>query len=159
MALCAFAALGDDSYLYWMIGDDETEASFTYNTVKVRAKTEEGASSYLNLYYGNGVAVGGTSVSKDDATSGLPFYASLAGSAGSSYSYVVELFNDSALVGLSSTLLYSDAIANSYVATVTSTGTFPAMATWEAGSFVVPEPNSAILLLLGCAAMLLKRRI
>lgn len=163
VALSAFAASADDSYLYWMVNtDDGTAAKFTYDTVQVRAyETAAGvdSGSYLTLYYGNGAAVGGTSVGKDLATSGLPFYASLASAMGSSFSYVVELFHDGAKVGQSESLFFTDAMAENYVAFATSTGTLPAMATWMAGGFrVVPEPNSAVLLLLGCAALALRRK-
>ena len=161
--LGAFAASADDSYLYWMVDtDDGTAAKFDYDTVQVRAfETAAGvdSGSYLTLYYGNGAAVGGTSVGKDLATSGLPFYASLASVMGPSFSYVVELFNDGAKVGQSESLFFTDAMAENYVAFATSTGNLPAMATWMAGGFsAVPEPNSAVLVLLGCAALALRRK-
>ena len=165
VALGVFAASADDSYLYWMVNtDDGTAAKFTYDAVQVRAcETASGvdSGSYLTLYYGNGAAVGGEglSVGKDLATSGLSFYASLASAMGSSFSYVVELFHDGAKVGQSESLFFTDAMAENYVAFATSTGTLPAMATWMAGGFsAVPEPNSAVLLLLGCAALALRRK-
>ena len=163
VVLGAFAASADDSYLYWMVDTtDGTLAKFDYDTVQVRAfETEAGvdSGSYLTLYYGNGAAVGGTSVGKDLATAGLPFYASLASVAGPSFSYVVELFNDGTLVGQSESLLFTDAMTKNYVATVTSTGSFPAMASWAAGGFsAVPEPNSAFLLALGFVALALRRK-
>ena len=163
VALCAFAAQADDSYLYWMVNtDDGTAAKFDYDTVQVRAyETAAGVDSgnYLTLYYGNGAAVGGVAVGGDLAISGLPFYASLASAMGPSFSYVVELFNDGAKVGQSESLLFTEAMAKNYVATVTSTGSFPGMATWSAGGFsAAPEPNSAVLLLLGCAALALRRK-
>lgn len=165
MVLGAFAAFADDSYLYWMVDtDDGTAGEISYDSVRVRAFETDGGvdKGYLTLYYGNGAAVGGdypNSVGKDLATAGLPFYASLASVAGSSFSYVVELFNDGALVGQSESLLFTDAMAQNYVATVTSTGTFPAMASWAAGGYSsVPEPNSALLIVLGCAALALRRK-
>ena len=165
MVLGAFAALADDSYLYWMVNtDDGTADEITYDSVRVRAfETDGGADQgYLTLYYGNGAAVGGdypNSVGKDLATAGLPFYASLASAMGPAFSYVVELFNDGAKVGQSESLFFTDAMAENYVAFATSTGNLPAMATWMAGGFrAVPEPNSAVLLLLGCGALALRRK-
>ena len=160
--LGACAALADDSYLYWMVDtDDGTAAKFDYDTVQVRAfETAAGVDSgnYLTLYYGNGNEAG-MSVAAGVATAGLPFYASLASAMGPSFSYVVELFNDGAKVGQSESLLFTEAMAKNYVATVTSTGSFPGMATWSAGGFsAAPEPNSAVLLLLGCAALALRRK-
>ena len=62
VALGAFAASADDSYLYWMVNtDDGTAAKFEYDTVQVRAyETAAGVDSgnYLMLYYGNGNEAG-----------------------------------------------------------------------------------------------------
>ena len=164
----AFAATAvEESYLYWMIDTtDGTAAQFTYDSVQVRAfETAAGIDSEgtaLTLYYGNGnVAAGEPSyVSDVAATSGLSLYAGLASTSGSSFSYVVELFNDGAKVGRSGPLAFSDAMAKSYISTVSSYGGgVPAMGTWSAGGFTaVPEPNSALLLILGCAALGLRRR-
>lgn len=160
--LGAFSASAvDESFLYWMVDTDAT-TDFTYNKVQVRAfKTDDGVDSpgsVLTLYYGNAIEAG-TYVSADDAAAGLPFYASLATSYGSSYSYVVELFNDSVKVGQSASLLYTDAMARNYVELMTTAGTLPVMSTWSAGGFTaVPEPNSAMLVILGCVALALRRR-
>ena len=161
----AFAASAvEESYLYWMIDTtDGTAGQFTYDTVQVRAfETDAGIDSEgtaLTLYYGNGNAAGEV-VGAGAATSGLSLYAGLASTSGSSFSYVVELFNDGAKVGRSGPLAFSDAMAKSYISTVSSYGGgVPAMGTWSAGGFTaVPEPNSALLLLLGCAALGLRRR-
>lgn len=161
----AFAASAvEESYLYWMIDTtDGTAGQFTYDTVQVRAfETDAGIDSEgtaLTLYYGNGNAAG-EYVGAGAATSGLSLYAGLASTSGSSFSYVVELFNDGAKVGRSGPLAFSDAMARSYISTVSSYGGgVPAMGTWSAGGFTaVPEPNSALLLILGCAALGLRRR-
>ena len=161
----AFAASAvEESYLYWMIDTtDGTAGQFTYDTVQVRAfETAAGIDSEgtaLTLYYGNGNAAGEV-VGKVAATSGLSLYAGLASTSGSSFSYVVELFNDGAKVGRSGPLAFSDAMAKCYISTVSSYGGgVPAMGAWSAGGFTaVPEPNSALLLILGCAALGLRRR-
>ena len=161
----AFAASAvEEPYLYWMIDTtDGTTDKITYNQVQVRAfETAAGIDSEgtaLTLYYGNGNAAGEI-VGAVAATSGLSLYAGLASTSGSSFSYVVELFNDGAKVGRSGPLAFSDAMAKSYISTVSSYGGgVPAMGTWSAGGFTaVPEPNSALLLLLGCAALGLRRR-
>lgn len=158
------ASAADESFLYWMVDtSDGTADKITYDSVQVRAfKTDDGVDSpgsVLTLYYGNAIEAG-TYVSAEDAIAGLPFYASLADAYGSSYSYVVELFNDSVKVGQSDTpLAYTTAAAQGYIAQMTSAGTLPAMSTWMAGGFTaVPEPNSAMLVILGCVALALRRR-
>lgn len=159
----ALAGYAEDSYLYWMIGDDGTDAAIEYNAVQVRAfetaATGDSSGSYLNLYYGNGAAVGDTLISKADATSGLALYAALAASSGPAFSYVVELFNDDVKVGQSESIFFTEAMAQNFVATVMSTGTFPALASWSAGGFSpVPEPTSGVLVLLGAAVLSLRRK-
>lgn len=162
VALVAFMASAvEESYLYWMVDTaDGTAGTFAYDAVQVRAyETAVGvdSGSCLTLYYGNGVEAG-TSVSAASATSGLGLYASLVAAAGPSYSYVVEPFNDGAKVARSDSIVFTDATAQN-IMRVTTSGTFPAMAPWMAGGFsAVPEPNSALLLLLGCAALGLRRK-
>ena len=163
VALGAFAVRAEDSYLYWMIDTTDGRAEkITYDAVQVRAfETSAGvdsAGTYLTLYYGNGNEAG-MSVSPGAATSGLALYASLASSAGSAYSYVVELFHDGTKVGQSTSLVFTEAMAQSFVSTMTPTGGFPGLSVWAAGSFgAVPEPNSALLVLVGCALLGLRRK-
>ena len=157
----AHAASAEESYLLWMVDGTKT-GDIQYNAVAVTAFTGDDVSkgSLLTLYYGNGNPVEGkgTLVDKDSATSGLPLYASLTGVADSSYSYVVELFYGDALVGQSEKLLFSDAAAAGQIATTTSAGSLPGLATWSPASFrPVPEPTSALLALVGLGALALRR--
>ena len=149
----------DDSYLYWMV--DETAADgITYDAVAVTAFTGDdvGKGSLLTLYYGNGNAVGGNKASWDSGYSGLPFYASLAGVMGENYSYVVELFLGNELVGQSEALAFATAQSAGNIATTTSAGSLPGLATWSPASFrPVPEPTSALLAFLGLATLALRR--
>ena len=151
-ALCATA---EDSYLYWMVGDTTPYVAGTdYTTIRV--KSDQG---YLNLYAPDAsTATGLTTESRESITSAQAdqgaFYAQLA--SGTTYSsFVVELLNDSGFVAQSSTLSYDAALAEYYIATANSMRLPTA---WAATSFAIPEPNSAMLLLLGCAALGLRRR-
>ena len=161
VALGVFAAQADDSYLYWMV-DAASAGAFDYSAVKVKAvSSDPGSESYLALYYGNsnpvGVGDAAFSVGRSDVVNaadyGIGFYAGLSQLFGTSYSYVVELWNDG-VVAQSQTITYSEA-AVKHIASLGGAGITP----WMAGGFsAAPEPNSAVLLLLGCAALALRRK-
>ena len=143
----ATVAFAEDSYLYWMIGDTGDYSS-SYDTVKVK-----GDDTVLGIYNLNGGYIG-DSVSKSTvdtyASADMGLYANL-GSNPTYSSYIIELYNDSSFVAESR---LSGAIAN-YITTANSISLPTA---WVASSFAIPEPNSAMLLLLGCAALGLRRR-
>ena len=147
----ALTAAADDSYLYWMVGGNASD--YAYNTVKVH---DLNSGDYLNIYTGSGTDKG-TSVDAETVTRyndlGRGLYASL-GSNPTYASYVVELWNDSSFLAQSSELSYSAALADYIVHN--NSMTLPTA--WVASSFAIPEPNSAMLLLLGCAALGLRRR-
>ena len=155
----AHAASAEESYLLWMVDGTKT-GDIQYNAVAVTAfKGDDVASgSLLTLYYGNGNPVDGNKLAWDSDYSGLPLYASLAGVASSSYSYVVELFYGDALVGQSEALGYASAETAGQIARATSAGSLPGLATWSPASFrPVPEPTSALLALVGLGALALRR--
>lgn len=157
----------DESYLYWMIDTSDAGAgAFDYSGIKIHAYNGEADAGYLNIGYENAGAFiklssadGLLSYSNTDmkgiTAGGL--YASLGSQVGDGYSYVVELFNDG-VIGQSESLLYSQAAANSYIATVNSTRPLQPATLWVPQSYAVPEPNSALLMVLGCAALALRRR-
>lgn len=150
----AIAATAEDSYLYWMVGENSNASGFTYDTVKVSANG--GGPEYLTIYNGSGSSLGST-VSKTTvdnyASLDRGLYASLAGLTDSA-SFVIELWNDGNFVAQSTELDWSTAMQN-YVATYNSMSLPTA---WAATSFAIPEPNSAMLLMIGCAALGLRRR-
>ena len=154
----ALMASADDSYLYWMIGDTSPYAADSYNTVRVAAEDSLGNVSYLTLYGPGGDSLGETTVSSAEINAlksdGQALYAKLI--SGTSYSsFFIELLNDNKLVAQSETLSYSAAVADYYITTGNSMS-LPNM--WAASTFAIPEPNSAMLMLVGMAVLGLRRR-
>ena len=151
------SAIAEDSWLYWMVGDT---GSYTYDTVKVRDVTGNlGNNGYLTLYYDSSSKVPGETYvdnTSGDITAmsyGAGLYALLASNPSSS-SFVIELWNDSSFVAQSGELSMSNGLANYIVHN--NSMTLPTA--WVGSSYAIPEPNSAMLLLLGCAALGLRRR-
>ena len=172
-AVAAFAALAvetGDSYLYWMVGDTITmegqSEPYSYGTLTAKVVAYDnntGKSEYLNLY-GQTIAGALVQVSGDDQVnvkSGLssPFYAGIASSmTAANWSYFIELYNESTFVGRSvDSLNYPTAEAMAYLkGSDLKPGKY-----WSVAAFTpkpVPEPNSALLMLIGCAALALRRR-
>lgn len=180
LAICsvvfgAWTAFADsESFLYWMI-DAESAAGFqdysAATTIKVAAySNSENATSpktYLTpLYWGDGstlASVGNAADVRVCSAYGVGFYASLAQVNGSyqNYSYVIELWsgaNADIWLGKSEVLDGNNAAA--YVSLADSSGIRAAMQSpWAAGNFTAaPEPNSAVLTLIGLAVLGLRRR-
>lgn len=170
-AVAAFAALAaDDSYLYWMVGDTITMDGVQYDwpkgglTARVVAYDESTGtkSTFLNLYgqTDTGALVpvsGGTQVTVTGLNS--PFYAGLGSYAAANWSYFIELYNDNGgFVGRSEDGLgYATEQTMAYLkGSDLKPGKY-----WSVAAFTpkpVPEPNSALLMLIGCAALALRRR-
>ena len=154
----ALMASADDSYLYWMIGDTDPYSASDNTKVRVKATDTSDAVSYLYLYGPGGDDLDAQTVSSTDINAlksdGQALYAKLI--SGTSYSsFVVELLNDNKLVAQSDALSYSAAMADYYITTGNSMSLPSA---WAATSFAIPEPNSAMLMLVGMAALGLRRR-
>jgi len=150
-----------ESYLYWMVGDT---GNFSYDNAQVRVFNDGEPIDYLSLYYADGTAVGDTKVSAKYAETAqkaeLGLYAKLGSLLGEDYYYIIELRNDDgAFVAQSGELSYSAALNN----IVDSGLGIPSGGTgWDptsgGGTYNVPEPTSGIMMLLGVAALALRRR-
>ena len=148
LVLGVMTAAAEDSYLYWMVGDDAP--AYTYAKI-----TAYDGGVPLSILDATGATIGesvtATAVAEHKDL-GFGLYAAL-GANPTYSSFVVELYNDSGFVAQSS--LGSEAMAQ-YIVTANSLAAPSAM--WTATSFAIPEPNSAMLLLIGCAALGLRRR-
>lgn len=158
-----------DSYLYWMTDltnlEDNQYSTLDYSYVNIIAKTGTGDDAtyqVLNFYADE---VGGTAMdklTKEQVTSaptyGISGYYADLSNVSDSATFYIELIKDGTptkSVAISDSISYSDA-ANAYFAKIDSRGMFiPAAAAWSVSA---PEPTSGLLMLLGMAALGLKRR-
>ena len=148
-------ATAEDSYLYWMVGNT---SGFSYDAVEVHGYGDSGDLGALALYWDTSDPTSfGTSASRDavnpDGGAFTPgIYAKLA--ADQTYSsFVIELMSAGRGIAESIPITYSAALAS-----IETSNTWQSITAWAPTSYVIPEPNSAMLLLLGCAALGLRRR-
>ena len=167
-------ASAEDSYIYWMVPeiatgtarfDQEIAGPYTAKILAFQgSEWSEGKGKLLFIYTASadgGVGttpVEGVPVTIGSGANNVAYFANIAGY-GEGWTYFVELYNDGGLLLARSSdearLPYSQesiaALSNGTIAT-------PAKL-WAPMTFVpAPEPNSALLLLIGCAALALRRR-
>ena len=171
------SAADTDSYIYWMVPEsasgtgghyggetfDLVGGSYTAKIVAFESNKgwSESGGTYLNVYSSsadngfeqlpNGAAV---KIGDDN----VPYFASIATGVGAGYTYFVELWNDG---GLGKVVAHSEeGLPYSEATIVALSGlSAPGAKAWAPTAFVpAPEPNSALLLLIGCAALALRRR-
>lgn len=150
-----------DSYLYWMIGDSvtlkngetttENFSGYQYTKVGVLDNASGLHVGYLTFYV-NGVD------SKIETGNGKGSFYSNVSQYTDGYSFYIELFYGDTSVCRSEEIL-SYSAAQEYIERFgTST---PVPKPWTPTTFTtaaVPEPSSALLMLLGCAGLALKRK-
>ena len=138
------------SYFYWQV--DESVADFSYAQLRL-----SGGSQYFTIGDTAYTKVGAETAA--DATLGqttLAVAANLGAYASSEYSFLVEVFGeDDGLLAYSDTFSYDD-IVGSYV--YSDMGTALSGTAYGVSVSNVPEPSSGVLLLLGLAALGLRRK-
>lgn len=176
-AVLGLSASASESYIYWMMPDNATgqergggSLGGEYYTAKIAAfqgsAWQDTGATYLNIWssvnggLGSNLGNDGIGVAIGPTADNLPYYVSLANSTyttGSGWTYFVELYNDKGLLVArssdESSLPYSEA-------SIAALGGLKTPgAAWAPMNFVpAPEPNSALLLLIGCATLALRRR-
>ena len=163
--------------LWWMIGDNYSsiEGTTTDGTTmtadelkvtdaRVRYEGTDGSKGYLKLY---GLDEGGNVYSLDGVAGvGLPaeYFADLSGLSGTSYSFVLELGNwdNGNWVHTSmesQAASYESLVANKHISQWhETTPTYGTPWNPTTGYTVVPEPSSGLMLLVGGAFLMLRRR-
>ena len=172
------AAVAEDSYLYWLVDDTITVdgTAYTWGSLTARVVAYDSSTwrpglpgnggKVLELYAQN--AQGGLAAITGDSEKGdyvgidgmnSPYYAAIKPDMqGESWSYFIELYNDKGFYARSAQGLdYMSAQAGEYLmGSDLQPGTY-----WNVSAFTAtpaPEPNSALLMLIGCAALALRRR-
>lgn len=144
-----------DSYLYWMVEksvERDGKAFSGYNSAKIGYLNDSGSMTYLNLY-GEGASGDFIGIGK----SATPGYESFANILGSGSTFYIELFNDNRVVARSEELSYS-ALESYTTSSMLQTPREPWTSAGTTFTSNVPEPSSALLMLLGCAGLALKRK-
>jgi len=164
LIIAATFSVQAETYLYWMIDTAAARsAGFDYKAAKLVASQSSTWSwaadaNYLSPYGSDG-AVSVTKQQIADADGmGDGFYSAL-GSDTTGRTYFIELLADSGSV-----LAYSEGLsyasASSYLSSLTQFDP-GASSLWTASTFTtapIPEPTSGMMLLLGVAALALRRR-
>lgn len=153
------AVMAADSYLYWMV-DDSRAAGKEWDSAKIHY-TDLGSTpsdGYLGIYGDIGGGYIGDSVSYAQVGNAKEFGAGLWAKllAGSSATYVIELWKGDVAVAQSTSYAYSE-LAN-YIASAGISAPGGGMLKAMPMPAPVPEPTSGLLVLLGCAGLALRRR-
>lgn len=162
---CVFGVRSEDSYIYWMIdenleldrGSYDVPNGYSARVSAYDATTGAWSSDYMALWTAaddGSLASAGTSV--DLGPLGSTFYSALSTNlSGDDWNYYVEIWsNEGNMVGRSEN--YATAQAAGYIR---SGNLMPGIyMTVSSFSSPVPEPTSGLLMLIGSAALALRRR-
>lgn len=172
---CATAAFcSQAAYLMWQIGTD-TVAADTYLSENLNQADLAAGNYYAQVKVGTKDAdlKSYTAVNRDDVETSWGLVGGTAATGdnryqtvdlgtmtGDGYSYYIEIakYVDGNYEGVarSQTMTYAELVNNNFVGTDLD---IPNLATWQgAGPYTVPEPTSALMVMIGLACLGLKRR-
>ena len=158
-AMC-FAAQAGNSYIYWLLGDPSQSGmeggDWDYAKIAVRSSQDGSFTSYLLM--GDSVSDKAYYDSADPTEIG-PSFANLGGYGSDEYSFLIELYLESTgeMIGVNGqSVSYAELLANDSIAgSMIGGGNAFDFSTL---GYSVPEPTSGLMLLVGMAALALRRR-
>ena len=167
---CVLCVRAEDSYMYWMIDEDWTVDGATYDSGDYSARVSAFNSSsgiwltpvelaVLGSSDGSLSSVADNSVALNGSGNTLFYSAFSNGYTGDDWNYYVEIYSADNLIGRSDDhVTYTTAQQAGYIRSSASSlkpGVFMAVSSF---SSPVPEPTSGLLMLIGSAALALRRR-
>ena len=164
---------GSDSLLYWMVDGSSNQVKFEYAVVYAAPTANlEGRTWSADVGYGDVGAIAlpadvpngfGYDTKKGSQTGTWDILTSLGSMDYSAYSFYIELLQWDGDAqreirnGVSMVSSYSDLVENHHI--LGSGMTIPSnLAVWAPQTVAAPEPTSGLLLLVGTALLLLRRR-
>lgn len=147
-AIVSMTFMSQAAYLYWQVQSDD------YTTITEPSKVN---TAYLYTTDGNT----NTKIGALKIGNAQEYYAiDVSGYATGNYSFYIELVNYNAgtadVLGSGETLAYADMVNKGYI--TESPLSITAANVWHGGTYVAPEPTSAMMILLGLAGIALKRK-
>lgn len=166
LATGVIAVSAQASYLMWQV-DTTDVGEFDANAVRIAYSTDgTTADGYLTLQQavGSDLSDIGDYVALDSSKQVPQLYASVDGYTDEKYSFFIELINYNSAsepptirtVAVSETETYANLTAKGF----TSDSMIPTVPTavWHGGTYSVPEPTSAMLVMFGVGLLALKRK-
>ena len=153
------------SYLYWQVNEDSNvsglDTGVTYNSARVSVNDD----STGNIVWSSAATDVNTESLSYPISAVNTIDVSAFSNYNSGYSYYIELGNYDSVGGAFtgtaiSTAQTYQALAGSYIHTTANLSASDLVSTqiWHGGTYSVPEPTSAILMLFGAAMLGLKRK-